>query len=340
MLYLVTNKPQQVWQDHYLMTYESELKARNTPYQLVPASDVDGVQLKDTDLVWIMSYKDIRDVSRYCRRFGAKTLFRLSGTAMHPWSYQVDVDDEIEDFKDIDYMLVPTESTAKAVKPITVNNVLVTGYPMRLYDADGIKLKSPAKRKNRIVIGGRLSPDKQPLLAMHLLTRQLQKGVIDEVVFCYPSEKELKWLEAYGGAKRWERLGFQFKQMTHKEWIAFAADSRFYFTASLGDTVCYSLFEAVSLGCLPLVPDTSVATLLPVMHEVVSSKMFTYPAFSERGVAESLAYLQRSVESDTFRNSSPMLKRLLNPKGYLNKAITSPDHFFDVVSTIPNFGGN
>ena len=340
MLYLVTNKPQQVWQDHYLMTYESGLKARNVPYKVVPASDIENVPLKDTDLVWIMSYKDIRNVSSYSRRFGAKTLFRLSGTAMHPWSYQVDVDDEVEDFKDIDYMLVPTKSTAEAVKPITVNKVLVTGYPMRLYDADGIELKPHIKRKNRIVIGGRLSPDKQPMLAMHLLTKQLKRGVVDEVVFCYPSEKELKWLDAYGGAKRWERLGFQFKQMNHAEWIAFAADSRFYFTASLGDTVCYSLFEAMSLGCLPIVPDTSEATLLPVMHEVVSSKLFTYPAFSERGVSDTLAYLQRSVESDTFRNSSPALKRILNPKGYLNKAITSPDHFFDVVSTIPNFGGN
>lgn len=340
MLYLVTNKPQQVWQDHYLRTYESELKSRNVPYKLVPASDIQSVKLKATDLVWIMSYKDIREVSKHCRLYGAVTLFRLSGTAMHPWSYQVDVDDEIKDFKDIDYMLVPTESTAKAVKPITVNKVLVTGYPMRLYDADSIKLKPLVERKNRIVIGGRLSPDKQPLLAMHLLTRQLQKGMVDEVVFCYPSNKELKWLEAYGGAKRWERLGFQFKQMTHREWIAFAADSRFYFTASLGDTVCYSLFEAVSLGCLPLVPNTSEATLLPVMHEVVSSPMFTYPAFSERGVSDALAYLQRCVELYTDRQPTHNLRRLLNPKGYLNKAITSPDHFFDVVSTIPNFGGN
>ena len=340
MLYLVTNKPQQVWQDHYMRTYESELKARNVPYMVVPASDIESVQLKDTDLVWIMSYKDIRNVSRHCRHFGAKTMFRLSGTAMHPWSYQVDMDDEIEDFKDIDYMLVPTKTTAEAVKPITVNEVLVTGYPMRLYDADGIKLKPPMQRKNRIVIGGRLSPDKQPMLSMHLLYGQLKSGAVDEVVFCYPSEKELKWLEVYGGAKRWERLGFQFKQMTHAEWIAFAADSRFYFTASLGDTVCYSLFEAMSLGCLPIVPDTSGATLLPVMHEVVSSREFTYPSFSEREVSYTIARLQYIVRHATDRNFSPRLRSLLNPKGYLNKAVTSPHHFFDVVSTIPNFGGN
>lgn len=283
MIYIFSNKPQQIWQNDYLQTY-IEFLPQIAPVTVLDANQESFNRLKDvcteSDFVWITHYKDIGAYA--WGDLKAKTIFRISGTSLHPWCYQVDVTQEAVDFSVIDYMLSPHPYVTDLVKPITVNKVITTGYPMihpRIrYDLPNTPWKH---RDDRVVIGGRLSPDKQPMLAMWLL-QDIAKG--KDVVFCYGDNKELDWLESYGGVHRWEQLGFKFQQCNHLEFLEVLAQSKYYFSCSLGDTMCYSAFEAISLGCYAILPDTyGKGTRLPHIGAMIN-KVGIYSAFDKSSV--------------------------------------------------------
>ena len=297
MIYIFSNKPQQVWQNDYLQTY-LEFLPQIAPVELVKADTKGYVYIKnkatEEDLIWITHYADI-GAYRWDVVSG-RTIFRISGTSAHPWCYQVDPTLEYRDFLAIDFMLSPHPNVTKLIEerykdnPDKLAKIITTGYPMvnpkiryqnmlMFNDKDVYEL-AWSERKDRIVIGGRLSPDKQPMLAFWLL-QDIVKQV--EVVFCYAHDKELDWFEYYGGRSRWEALGFKFQKLDHNEFLAFLSESKYYFSCSLGDTMCYSAFEAISLGCYAMLPDTMKhGTGLP--HISCMTNAYTYRAFDKVSV--------------------------------------------------------
>lgn len=300
MIYIFSNKPQQVWQNDYLQTY-LEFLPQIAPVELVKADTKGYTYIKnkatEEDLIWITHYADI-GAYRWDVVSG-RTIFRISGTSAHPWCYQVDPTLEYRDFLAIDFMLSPHPNVTKLIEekfykdnPDKLAKIITTGYPMvnpkiryqnmlMFNDKDVYEL-AWSERKDRIVIGGRLSPDKQPMLAMWLL-QDIVKQV--EVVFCYAHDKELDWFEYYGGRSRWEMLGFKFQKLDHNEFLAFLAESKYYFSCSLGDTMCYSAFEAISLGCYAMLPDTMKhGTGLP--HISCMTNAYTYRAFDKVSVEQ------------------------------------------------------
>lgn len=297
MIYIFSNDPQQVWQEDYLQTY-AEFLPQIMPVQIVKA-DTKGFNeihklCQPGDYVWITHYADI---ARYdWSKIKAETIFRISGTSAHPWCYQVDNNQELSDFKIVDYMLSPHPNVTRLLEdkfykdtPDRLAKLITTGYPMvnpKVRYEEHLKKNNaynlmPSQRKNRLIVGGRLSPDKQPMLAFWLLQDIAKKC---DVVFCYANDKELEWLEQYGGRTRWERLGYQFEKLEHEDFLTMLATSRYYFSCSLGDTMCYSAFEAISLDCYTILPDTMKhGTGLPHIS-CMQSCAYIYKAFDKRSV--------------------------------------------------------
>lgn len=249
MLYLLAGETEQApWQAHYLQTYKKILRAEQLPFVTLTHADKRSLSyLQPNDILWIQHYADLEDTSVLTCR--AKRMYRMSGTATHPYCYQVDMIREHKQLLnviDINLSFHPRMSSyvRRFYPSITLWD---TGYPV---DVPSLPRKDLTKT---ILVGGRLSPDKNFMLSAYLLEPYLDGY---NVVFCYPNSKgkDAAWLEHYGGKSRYERLGFKFEQLTRDGWLKRLQSAEFYFTASLGDTACSSCIEAVSIGVYPLVP--------------------------------------------------------------------------------------
>lgn len=297
MIFLVTNNSQAPWQDMFLANYTHHLtKTAGVPYMVMPYRNfMQNTSITSNDLVWIMHHDDIENVALKARGHGAKTCFFMSSTCYgHPWCLNMYAEDEADCYKYLDYLFAPTEVAARMVKDITPNTtVIVTGECSYIKQPN--PLLQPKERVNRCVVAGRLGVEKQPLLAMYLLYPFLKDGFFDEVVFCYPYEDDEWYLEEmYGGKERWEKLGFQFKRMERQEWLEYAKESRWYFTASLADTLCSSAYEAIASGCLPVIPRTVTGTQMPSIYEQLNTPSllkFSYTPYSLTCIAKVFSVL-------------------------------------------------
>lgn len=256
MLYLLfSHDKQAAWQVRYEQTYMDLLTKYGVPFAVIDSDfalpDRLAALTKD-DFLWVMNYKDL-DLLQEWAKTRATVLFRISGTSVHPYCYQVDFEREAAHLTSvIDVNLSLHPRMTKLMQPYFPQARFAdVGYPMVVPELTG---KLPDRVPDTIVVGGRLSPDKQFMLSAFLLQPYVDAGY--QVTFCFPNNRDgdSEWIARQGGWERYERRGFQFEQMDNSQWLRTLASSEFYFSASLGDTACYSCVEAVKMGCYPLTP--------------------------------------------------------------------------------------
>jgi len=289
MLYLLTSEIKQSnWQPYYENTYVKQLQKNSIPFEFC---SLDGFpNCSSQDFVWVMHFNHLHKPQVInCK---AKVIYRMSGTSTHPYCYQVDMEKEVKELTeiiDVNMSFHPrmTEYVKKFFPDI---NIITTGYPIE------VPVLENAVKQKRIVVGGRLSPDKQFMLSTYLLQPFLSDY---EIVFCYPdyNGKDSWWLEQYGGKERYERLGFKFLKLDKLEWLEYLNASEFFFISSLGDTACVSCVEAVSLGVYPLVP--KIEDGLPVYDTYID---IGYEPFSKKSLSELIRTKPDFNYDDTYTN--------------------------------------
>jgi len=251
-LYILVNDQKQAnWQPVYEETYRDVFRKLGIDWVELNA-DTESYVLRSLslqDVLWVMHFKDL--LLPEVAETAAKVVFRMSGTSTHPYCYQVNMADEDYALRHvIDVNLSFHPRMTEYVKRFYPNISMVdTGYPIHVP-----KLPVAQREPGTIVVGGRLSPDKQFMLTAYMLQDYVRRDW--RVRFCYPNSggKDDYWLEQYGGKERYKRLGFEFVETDKAGWHQILNTSEYFFTASLGDTACVSCVEAVSLGCYPLVP--------------------------------------------------------------------------------------
>lgn len=238
MLYRLTNlKKQSVWQTEYERLYDREFdgKIKNITKEQVSS-------LTDKDVLWVMHYED--QLLPEVIQCPALVIAQSNGTCSNPYCYQVDGAKEVEAlYSSIDITLCFNTKMKKIMeKDFPDCQFEAIGFPVEVLEKYRHQIK-----ERKIVIAGRISPDKQFYLATYLLKPFLQDY---KIVFCTTPGQE-KWIDLYGRNNFGE---FEIKQCTHDEFLQELATAEFYFTCSLGDTGSVSLTEALLCGCYPVVP--------------------------------------------------------------------------------------
>lgn len=282
MLYLLFNKKKQAnWQVVYESTYTEMLNKEGIPYNIIFDDVLYSITFNKGDFIWVMHYQDLTEHRELLIKCPAKVIFRMSGTSVHPYCYQVDMHNEDDSIQNvIDYNMVFCDRMKEYMESFYPNKKFVaTGYPITV-----LKPTVPyslEKRNKEILIGGRLSPDKQVMLAMYMLTPLLKDY---NITFCYPDNKgkdTFFFEKCYGGFERYKRLGFNFEICDKQQWVNRISQAEFYFSASLGDTSCISEIEAITLGAYPLVPKFNEG--LPVYDVYID---VGYEPFSKKSLLE------------------------------------------------------
>lgn len=288
MLFILESpKKQANWQPIYEQTYKRELDKLDVQYIVLDKRQPFTLNwLSSRDYLWVMHYEDL--LMPEVKDTDAQVIFRMSGTATHPYCYQVNMEDEeyaINHVIDINLTFDPRMN--EYVQSYFPTKVFIpTGYPIHVPEINVTRIPK------RIVVGGRLSPDKQFMLTTYLLKDLLKDDY--QVIFCYPNNKKKDdfWLEQYGGKARYERQGFQFMELDQAGWLNMVASAEFFFTASLGDTGCVSCVQACSVGTYPVVPKFRHG--LPVYDTYVSQG---YTPFCKSEV-EQLIYTKPELTVD------------------------------------------
>lgn len=291
-----------IWQSQYERTYFKILKDLNIDHEFLNVEEFMSTSVNDFEqrcVFWPMHYNHLKDdvakkLLALKRVKDAKVIFRVSGTSANPECYQVDMIEEqfaVESLVDINMTF--SQRMANIMKDyFPKGNFQAIGYPV---EVDNYMLPDVEEKEKTILIGGRLTPDKQPLLAMRLLKPYLSNY---RIKFCYPDRagKDTEVFDKYyGGFARYEREGFEFCNLSHLSWIKECKSAEFYFTCSLGDTMCVSLVEAASLGCYILAPNYEH---LPAFSTYVSS---TYEPFCSRDIRNRIeAKPTQSIDNSQF----------------------------------------
>lgn len=230
-----------------LMAGFSELGVRYSAGRTIPES------LDEYDKVIVVHPLEMLDGPLYKTK--AKVLTHVHGTvATTP--YYGDIDEtmhEVVPYNDtIDYILTAFHSTANFVEnhfrdrvPGIINKLRVVGFP---FDDSLNSMYYKDEKEKNIVIGGRLTPGKQWMLASYLL-----QDWVDEynVIFACPEQhKDDLMLDL----RPFENRGFQFAFLNHEQFVELIGRSEIYFTASMEDVSSVGLVEAIRAGCYPLVP--------------------------------------------------------------------------------------
>jgi hypothetical protein len=256
-IYFLTNTLKQApWQNEYETIYLNKLLEKNVRVKQVGLLEI--TTLKPTDVLWVMHYLDF--LTQEVRACKALKVAQVNGTAANPYCYQVNEKAEreaIENVLDINFVFNERQRLVME-KVFPKAKFLAVGFPVTV--PNDIK---PAKlRKPKIIIAGRISPDKQFYLATYLL-KDLANYY--QIIFAYPSAKEEKWLELY----HTERFtNFVIKQYDRINYLKELSDAEFYFSCSLGDISSVSLVESLLLGCYPIIPKFREG--LPTYDEYVS----------------------------------------------------------------------
>lgn len=241
--FLLNDEKQAPWQWGYETLYADELRRRNHEVRDVGLSDL--AKLGPSDILWVMHYNDF--LAPEVRRCEARVIAQANGTATNPYCYQVDGTAERQAIEQtIDVNLVFSARMAGVMQArFPRARFLPVGFPVTVPPLD--KLTTVA---HKVVVAGRVGPDKQFLLATFLL-RDIARD--HEIVFCYPDDKgdeQTHWLEVYKA----ERFPCRVKRCDRPEYLAELATAEFYFSCSLGDISSVGLAEALLVGCYPVVP--------------------------------------------------------------------------------------
>lgn len=294
---LFDNEKQANWQPIYEATYVRTLAEKDFDFKCESFDFYENWRhnLKPGDVLWPMHYKHLSypGLKDFANHYGVKIIFRVSGTAANPECYQVDFETErniVENIVDVN-MVFGTRMQKFMQERYPDGRFEPIGYPIQVPKHHSNPVKKP-----RIVIGGRLSPDKQPMLAMRLLKNQLKTH--REIVFAYPDNKgkDTNWMNSYGGFARYEALGFKFLKMDKDEWLRYIGESEIYFTCSLGDTACVSMIEALELGAYVVYPKFGEG--LPVYDTYVKGNGW-YTPFSFLDVDYVISSKQEQTYDDT-----------------------------------------
>lgn len=238
MLYrLVNSKKQSAWQVEYERLYDREFDGK---IKNITKDEIGLLTAKDA--LWIMHYEDqlLPEVVK-CPAF---KFAQANGTASNPYCYQVDKDAELSAIRNsLSCVLVFNPRMQKLMQETYSDGYFeAVGFPVEVDD----KYKGKIKER-KIVVAGRISPDKQFYLATFLLERFAKDY---KIVFCLTPGQE-KWLDMYH--PDWFPW-IEFKQCDHDQFLLELATAEFYFTCSLGDTGSVSLTEALLCGCYPVIP--------------------------------------------------------------------------------------
>lgn len=253
MLYrLVNPKKQSAWQLEYERLYDREFENK-----IININKDEISKLTAKDALWIMHYED--QLLPEVKNTKAFVMAQANGTASNPYCYQVDEQAEREAINEsLDAVLTFNNEQALAMFDWEhTPKYYAIGFPVEVPE----KYKDYPKQ-NKIVVAGRISPDKQFYLATYLLW-DLAKQF--EIVFCMPKGQE-KWADIYKLDRFKDR--FKFKVLEHNEFLEELATASHYFSCSLGDTGSVSLTEALLCGCYPIIPRFN--TLQPVYDDYVS----------------------------------------------------------------------
>jgi len=270
MLYLLKNDDKQApWQIQYENLFERELSTCGASHATIR---IDNVRtLNKEDIVWVMHYKDLHTPE--VKETPARVMSHANATTANPYIYQLGMDEEAEEMKDIvDIVLTFSKRQTEAMKTL---------YPDKQYIDVGFPIEVPElnlpKIAKTVLVPGRISPDKQFYMTAFLLTPLIKKGY--EVTFCVQmNEKNKYWLDYYD-KKKFERLGFKFLFCDRGTYLAQAAISQYVFSASLGDVMQVSLAEACMSGCYPVIP--AFREGLPCYDEYISNG---YEPFSQKEI--------------------------------------------------------
>lgn len=256
MLYFLKNeKKQSAWQPMFESIIEGWLKYYN--YNFLDTT-LEGLKdLKEDDYVMVMHFSDF--LKPEVLETKAKVIGKVNGTSANPFVYQVNPDEEAEQFKSaIDILWVDGPRVADAVAKKFVflgedmPEIWTVGFPVEIPSDIKIEAYKTSRIEKSIIVPGRISPDKQFYLSAFMLMPYLEQGY--KVTFAVtPTEDNRKWLEFYG-EKKFTDLGFEFKFMDRDEFLLEAAQHEYVFMTSLGDVWAISLIEALLLGCYPLIP--------------------------------------------------------------------------------------
>lgn len=104
-------------------------------------------------------------------------------------------------------------------------NIKVTGLPYKFSDLDKWKI-DPKKKENIVIFPHRLSVEKRPKFL-----KKIKKYIQGDVIFC------------------------QEKNLSKDEYHNLLAKSKIVFSANLQETWGIGVFEAMYLGCIPVLPD-------------------------------------------------------------------------------------
>lgn len=171
-------------------------------------------------------------------------------------------------------VMVNSESHARQLReywgPRLKATVYVTGFPVDMYGYEG-------ERPRAIVVPGRVSDDKQVILAAQIL-----EPWMDRTTFCQGSAAGR---EGYLSSvlRGW---GYRVVQVQGRQYHAELEKASVAFTASYMDTLNVSMVEAAQSGCCLVAPD------LPVFREYVPDD-YRYRPFD---IADARAKIAKALE--------------------------------------------
>lgn len=233
------------------------------------------VDLTEQSYVIVTDFKDLKKISELKSQIKAKIIAQSNGSAVNYYAYNVNKEEErhqVCNVVDINLMNSPTQEQLMRQKYPDINRTIVSGFPLNFTKyAPYIDMD----KKKKIVIGGRISPDKQFYLSTFLL-----KDLVDEyeIVFTVV-DKDNKWSDLYD-IERFKDMGYRIEHCpTSEGFYNELRDAEIFFTASLGDTISIAMAEAALIGCYIVAP--RIEGMFPMWNDYYSGG---YEPFSKSGV--------------------------------------------------------
>lgn len=241
VIYLILNSKKPKWQVEYEELIYNELSKHR---EVVPVYDPINLDFAtEDDYVWIMSYEDLKLVSKD-RAY--KVIMQSHGSSILGFMDLIDPSIEKEQMtKLIDYNLTFNKNHTKILQRYFPGaNFVEFGFPLKFgfpHNIDHINIR----KKKKIVFTGSDYGGKNIELSIFLLEKYI-KDPEWEVVYCRGKDSQ-----NYNN----NLLGLTVKTLSREEWLKELNSAEYYFTCSLADTIQTSLAEAMLNGCMVIIPD-------------------------------------------------------------------------------------
>jgi len=293
---LLDSKNHNPWSRQFEDNLMDGFKMLNYPYKTISIDCLYKKSFTSKDWLFIMNYEDLEVVKEL--GIEAKLIMHSHGTSYNPYAYNVGTY-EREQLKQVDLVTTLSMSHQLLLKDKT-NRAEYIGFPLQLEILWNCYNKLHKEKK--IVIGGRISPDKQFYLATYLLQPLLNKY---KIVFSISANDSREWVNFYD-LTRFEELGFIFHYNTQEEFYQELGNAKFFFTCSLGDTICLSLVEAQACGCYLLYPN--ITNGYPVWRDYLSGG---YEPFSQESIFKFIKEMPNYEVDYSLFDSKQVCERLI-----------------------------